>query len=392
MLFSLGEIFIKNSIIIPNKYERAFIYEAKKDGLIKYIDFGDCFDENEEYKEAEDALLKNNRIRQNLFQMILLYDNIIFPDMYPYYDCNALKIMDNFSIYSFEDLLEFDAINQDDHVLFAELLKPAITPIITKEITKYFPIRDNVHLKDIVSEIYDVALGIEKQFSNKIEKLLDLNKNIFNFKNIEYIRKMEELEAPSLIKEGRFFTDLFSLVLEYYNDLCWQLEISNKHDAYIINCDYQLAKIGCSHLEKNISTYLDAYKILKCECSKIMGNLPRMNNLREVFELKEKERHNIKNLQEVLSNLEHVLKNEGKEMAVEKASRDITKASEALSKGKKLSPVGKWTTLFSVPIGLAEMLIKGFPPVGLILSCVGTIEGVANEWLSRKNGWCEIIR
>lgn len=390
--FYLGELIVKNSIIIPRNYERAFIYEAKRDNLIRRIDFGDDFDKNDEYEDLEDAFLKNNRIRQNLFQMILLYDNIIFPDMDPTFDCSTLKSMDDFSIYSFQDLLEFDAIHQEGHVLFADHLKSAITPVITRDIKKYFSMRDNTPLKDIVSEIYDVTLGIEKRFSNKIEELIELNKFVFDLRHREYFRKMTELRAPSSINEDVFFTVCSGLVLTAYEDLCWQLEISNTNDAYIINCEYQLAKIGCNDREKNISDYLDAYKILKCECSKIMENLPKMNNLREVFELKEKRRHDVKNLREVLANLEYVLRTEGKEQAIEKASRDVTKASKALSIGKMLSPVGKWTTLFSVPIGVAEMLLKGVPPMGLAVSCLGTIDYIANERLKRKNGWCEIVR
>lgn len=381
---------MKNSIILPTKFEKIFMAEARKSDLIKHIDIGEDF---AEYDAWEDELYsKYHKSRQSLFQMILLYDELIIPSADPTYEYDKLLSNGNFSIYSFDDFVQYDPVHEEGHLQFAEYLKPVIIPVVTKELKKYFLIKDeNISYKKIASEIYDISLGIKNKINKNIDNIIELNKFFFDLKNQNYYKVMDELNAPSVINRDRFYTDLYQLIKVSYEQLCWQLDISSKRDAYIINCEYQLSKIGCDDYQKDINTYLESYKILKCECSKIIGNLPKMNDLYDVFELKEKRKNDIKNLREVMHQLEYTLKNEGREQAIINASNDVTKAAKALSKRNELSSVGKWTTLFSVPVGITEILC-GLPPIGIALSTVGAGVCITDQIVKNKNSWCEIVR
>lgn len=381
---------MKNSIIIPEKFEKIFMIEASKEGLISHIDIGENYRECDELER--ELYSRYHQTRQKVFQMLLLYDEIIFPDFDPTYEYENLQNEGNFSIYSLDDFLQYDPIHEEGHIEFSEHVKPAIIPKITKELKKYIILKDdNVSYKSIASEIYDIALGRSKKINNNVERILEVNKFMFDLQHQQYFKKMDELNAPSVINRNRFYTDLAQLVISSYERLCWQLEISSNRDAYIINCDYQLSKIGCDNYQKDISSYLNSYKILKYECSKIIGNLPKMNSLHDVFEMKEKRKNDIKNLNDVLEQLEYTLKNNGKEQTVIKASNEVKKASDALNKRNDLASVGKWTTLLSVPVSLAEILC-GLPPIGLSLSVIGTGTCIVDKIIKRRNGWCEIVR
>lgn len=381
---------MKNSIILPTKFENIFMIEARKSNLIKHIDIGEDLSRYDGWEEK--LYSKYHKARQNVFQMILLYDELIIPAADPTYEYDKLQDKDNFLIYSFDDYCQYDPIHEDGHIEFAEYLKPVIIPVITKELKKYFLIKDkSISYKSIASEIYDITLGLKKEINNNVDFIIEVNKFLYDLQHKDYFKKMNKLNAPSVINEDIFYTKLSQTILRSYTNICWQLDISSRQDAYIINCEYQLSKIGCGEYQKDVSAYLDSYKLLKCECSKIIGSLPKMNNLNDVFELKDKRKNDIKNLKEVLTHLEYVLKNEGKEQAVIKATNDVKKASESLAKRNELTTVGKWTTLFSVPVAIMEILC-GIPPIGLVLSTVGTGVCIADDILKKRNGWCEIVR
>lgn len=381
---------MKNSLIIPGKFEEIFMLEAKKSGLIKHIDVGVDTSEFDNWKEK--LFSRYYKSRQSLFQMILLYDDLIIPSADPEYDYSALNKRGNFSIYSFDDYLQYDPIHMESHAEFSHYLKPALIPHLAKELKEYFVYEEpKLRLAQVVSDLYDVILGLKDDLNKEVNEFLEFNKIIFDIRHMQYFRKMDELQAPSVINRNRFFTDITYLIISNYERLCWELEISTNKNAHIMNCEYKLAKIGYENFDTSINTYLESYKILRCELSKLIGTLPKLDSLDEVFELKEQRKSDINNLKEVLNQLEYVLKNEGKERAIIEASHDVQKAAESLSKRNKVASVGKWTTLFSVPISVLE-IAKGLPPIGLALSAIGTGVCVADEFFKKKGGWCEVVR
>ena len=363
--------------------------EARKSGLIKYVEFDADSYALDKY---EDEICKNHyKIRRNLFQMLLLFDELIIEFSDPRYDYHKIKEMGNFTIYPFDDFWYYNPLGEEENSLYAKYLKPAILPIIVRKIKHDIVHRGRISYKRIASELYDVVLGISKNLSSKVDEILHLNKKLWDLSHSNRIRKFEEIKAPQFMTKTWFYTYLMELIRSEYERLCWQLKISAEQDAYIINSEYKLSHIGCDIYEKNISTYMESYRILKCECAKLIGTLPHIESIEEAISLKEKRGHDIKNLREVLDNLENVLKNDGKESAIIKAANDVKKASSALSKRNRINKVGEWTTLFSIPVAVMEMLLGG-GVLGGILTAVGTGVYIIDKKVERDNNWCEIVR
>lgn len=384
---------MKNSIILPLNYEKVFMIEARKSGLIQHKEIPNAPDLSA-FDHYEDEVYKRYyKVKQNLFQMILLYDELIIQDSDPTFEYNEIENMGNFKIYPFDDFYYFDARQQENNVLYAEYLKPAILKVLKKELNHYFEISNNkkVSYNKMISELYDVIFGIQENISKNTVELLELNETAYKLKNRKNINRLKNLGLSDELSEGRFAMELASWITLFYDQLCWQLKISSEQDAYIVNSEFQLSKIGCGIYEENINTYMDAYKILRCECANIIETLPHMCSIEEAISLKEKRKNDIKNLREVISNLENVLRTEGREKAILEATRDVRKASSALSKCEKVNKIGKWTTLLSVPMGIAEMLLGGGIG-GFGLSIVGAATCLIDEKIKRNNSWCEIVR
>lgn len=374
---------MRNSIILPFNYEKIFVIEAKKSGLIKPKEICDDSSLSEIYHEDE-IYNRCYRTRQNLFQMILLYDELIMQDFDAAYDFNKINSFGHFKIYPFEDFYYFDAVNHEDNSLYAEYLKPAMLKCLKKGSKDFFESKNNkkVSYSKLISELYDYIFGVSDNISENAMQLLKLNEKKYELKY---------LDAPPEFTEMGFETELNAVFTGFYDLLCWELKISTEHEAYIVNSEFQLSKIGCDIYEENINTYLDAYKILKCECANIIGTLPHMCSIEDAILLKQKRKKDIKNLREVIDNLENVLRSEGREKAIIKAVEDVKKASTALSKCERVNRIGKWTTLFSVPVGVIEMLLGGGFG-GLGLSVIGTATCLIDEKIKKNNGWCEVIR
>lgn len=384
---------MKNSIILPLNYEKVFMMEARRSGLIKHKEIPNAPDLSA-FDYYEDEVYKRYyKVKQNLFQMIVLYDELIIQDSDPTFEYNEIENIGNFKIYPFDDFYYFDAKQQENNALYAEYLKPAILKLLKKDLKSYFPISNNrkVSYNKMISELYDFIFEIHDSISKNTMELLELNEIAYKLRNRKNINIMKNLNAPNILIEGRFVADIISWVRLYYDQLCWQLKISSEQDAYIVNSEFQLSKIGCNIYEENINTYMEAYQILKCECANIIGTLPHICSIEEAISLKEKRKNDIKNLREVISNLENVLRTEGREKAILEATKDVRKASSALSKCEKVNKIGKWTTLLSVPMGIAEMLLGGGIG-GFGLSVIGTATCLIDEKIKKNNSWCEIVR
>lgn len=384
---------MKNSIILPLNYEKIFMIEARKCGLIKHMDIYNNPDFYDIDKYEDELYKRYHKVKQNLFQMILLYDELIIQDSDPTYEYNKIENMGSFKIYPFDDFYNYNAKKQENNSIYAEYLKPAILAVLKKELKHYFEFGNNkkVSYNKMISELYDVFFEIRDNFSKDTMELIELNEMMYKLRHIKQINMLKNVGLPNEFAEERFAIELAGWFALFYNQLCWQLKISSEQDAYIVNSEFQLSKIGCDIYEENINTYMDAYKILKCECANIIGTLPHICSIEEAILLKEKRKNDIKNLREVIGNLENVLRNEGKEKAIIKATSDVRKASAALSKREKVNKIGMWTTLLSVPMGIAEMLLGGGIG-GLGLSVIGTSTCLIDEKIKRNNSWCEIVR
>lgn len=391
---------MRDAIILPHNYELLLIYEAERSGVIKqlYNPADELYDEydlaagKKYYQQLMDEKISD---KQNLFRMLLLFDDIILSNVTQDYAYDNLIKTGMFSIFYMEDALEADPIHQDGHIEYATYLKPAILPVFEDAVKPYFKYGQAVDgFSNFVSDLYDYIL-LKKEIPSKHYDFIKYNKALFDKKNIDNIRMLKSKfgDIPPCLTSRRFFSDISGLLCVLYESLCWQLEISSKKDAAIIDCDFELANIGCEEYVKDISGSMEEYNILKVECGKIIGELPQINSIQEVFQLKERRHRDIHNLKQELSGLEYEIRNGNSVKAVEKAAEDIRKASKALSKGHLVSRVTKWTNVFLIPIGIASMFISE-PQISIgagILSVVGRTSNFIETTIKDKNKWFEII-
>lgn len=168
------------------------------------------------------------------------------------------------------------------------------------------------------------------------------------------------------------------------------LDYANSRNANIINCEYQLAKIGCENTD--ISNMLTNYATIRLECKNIIGTLPRMNSLKDVLELKDKRHKEIFKLRQVLTEFENTVRHSGKRAAIEKVNRDIQLAVKDLNNSSSLfSKIGTWTTMLSVPVTVAEAMLHSPPIIGLPIGLLGTAALVDSK-IKEKNNWVHIMR
>ena len=133
---------MKSSIILPEKYEKIFMLEAQKVGLVKPIDFelyypGQGMDNCDDFEYLMKNYSKCHNARQQLFQMMLLYDDLVIPVSDPTYDYNELNNIGGCSLYSLDNFANFDPIHEEGHEQFAEYLKPVLLPSVKRYIRKY---------------------------------------------------------------------------------------------------------------------------------------------------------------------------------------------------------------------------------------------------------------
>ncbi len=390
---------MRQSIILSNDYEQLFLHEAEKNGLIELLpSYADELYDLDELKDAESFynLFLDSQVekRRNLFRIILLFDEIILPQAPENYNYQRLKDNGNFKIISFDDFYYDDPIHKDGHELYAQCLKPAILPLAEQRLSSYYKyIPKGTEYSAFISDLYDTVL-LRKRLPRKYNYLTKINKQYFDKRNSDYYEIADALNMPkNLRKEGRFFTDVAGLIITMYEDLCWQLQISSDNESTIMNCEYQLADIGCDSFSGNVKTATDAYKVLRVECGKALGSLPEVNSIQEVIRLKEKKRHELHSLRQELSRIEYELRNAGTTSAIEKAAKDISKASKALSYGCSAREVNKWTTRFLLPVSVATLFLQK-PEIAIgsgAITAIGQASTVVGDYLLQKNNWLELL-
>lgn len=390
---------MRQSIILSNEYEQLFLHEAQKSGLIELLpSYADKLYDSEKLKETEsfyNAWLDSQvEKKQNLLRIILLFDEIILPQAPGEYDYQRLKNNEGFKIIPFDDYYYDNPIQKEGHKQYAQYLKSAILPVAEKDLRSYFSIvPPNIEYSEFISDLYDTVL-LNKKLHNKYKEIVRINKKSFDLRNTAYFKRADLLELPEMLgQKRRFFTDVSGLIVVMFEDLCWQLQISSDNDSTIMNCDYQLANIGCESFDGELGPAADAYKILRVECGKALGTLPEVKSIQEVVRLKEMRRHDIHNLKQELSRLEYEIKNSGSISAVEKAATDISKASKALSVGNAVSKVTRWTTRFLLPLTVASLFLHR-PEVTFgsgVVTTIGLTTTAIGDFLSQKNNWLELL-
>ena len=368
--------------------------EARKSGYFKEIPYPDEVDwlsreESDNLYEEINGKIKRNKIN-NLFQMLLLYDNVTIPAFIEWDDYSKLEETGYIKINTYDNMREYmSSLHGNLDYEYGQYIKPALFNSIKKIINNFNYIKFENDEK-FTSIIYDLYLwskidvnNFQKMVSENI-LMLSLNANVFRNKVIEPVTFNNNIVMNYLLF-------LFNWLEVHVDNLLWDINLSYSYDAIILNNEYNIEKIG---LNQEISPKDDftTYRTLKVELKNLIGALPHADSLEEIFYLKDKHEKDIIRLRTVIDELEHVLREHGKEKMLIEASNNIKKASKELAKTDKLDGISKWATYLSVPTAIAETVLSLPPILGVGLGVAGTYTTKRKSNIEKKNNWLSVIR
>ena len=373
---------MRTAVILPRKYEGKLIYEAQKCGLAKKIDLPTPNALTNEQEESVNKYLysKLHVIKQKIFRMVLLFDEIIIPGIDPTNDYTGLEASGFFDFSTIDEYIQYGQKHNlyEDCVATSDYLKPALLPVLRKRLSSYY---DN-DIKDLskakfAENIYDtffteVESGGSVQ-TPKMRKAMQIARDRYSLsqKTLSVQQNMSDADRAIFSKFSTLDALLSGEIAYEYEYLNMLLDLSNERSANIVNCEYQLAKIGCS--DSDMSIMLDNYATIKVECKNMIGALPKLNSLLEVIDFKNKKRKEIARLRNVLSEFEDIVRTSGRDVAIKNIKHDAELAVRDLNRNiSTLAKIGCWTTILSVPITIAESMLHIPPVIGLPVGILGT--------------------
>lgn len=367
---------MRDKIIIPDSYNDLLVFEARKEGLISSV--SGVFDnatheENFLQKWGEESRAYANQ-KQHLFQLLLLYGEIILPNSIPVFDYTNLR---EFGINT--HFLQFEAGIQalvEDTNDCKDILRPAIIPRI-----EYI-------IKDSLPEQYKGNRKGIKTIAECVYHLVVMNEE-------GVYEKLNEEEKVLLLLMHPHMDEILEVAQLSYSELCWLLDTSVSQDAYIYNSKYKLEKLGVTDIPS--SSGLQAYRILKCEYGKLFQELPGFSSLKDVLDIRSKKKDELQALRREINRLEEVICGGCNEKSIQMAIEDINNASKAVNKGLgTINMVGSITTVMGLPVSIIPEIISTSSPLfsklGIGISALGVMSLYASKISKQKNGWIEIIR
>jgi len=389
-----------NNIIISNWYETLLVNEMVKSQYGNFYTFEEMFPDMPKDPLKEDCSFDDiyhiNRDQdkvQDLLQMYLIYQKVIFPTLREDYNLSELVQMGEVEYETYEssrEQLGFTKLLPEIDYHYACYLKPLIVEQLKAHRT-IFSNTKNYTLEQCCSITYDYFYpnpeDSKKNQNNEAIFLQIVDENVKNYYNI--YRK--SLAISGIDPHRDFLSSLLGNVKNSVEDLCWQFELSAKYNCPIMQNTYNFDKIKyIGNLECNQS--FEAFTLLRIECKNIFGELPHLQSFDEAIRLKKQKKHELRALRQELTRLEYTLKEEGREKAVEQAARDVHKASKSLNKSCPLRTVSKWTQYLAVPVGFAELYLQLPPYIGLTVEAIGQIGEQFADKKNKSNNWVELFR
>lgn len=384
---------MRNNLILNNEYQYILLREARKSGYFEQIPYPEGVDwlSREEADEIEQSIRKiGKRKINNLFQMILLYDNITIPTFIDWDDYSKLKETGYIKIYTYDDMQNYmSKYFEDFDYNDAQNIKPALITSIKKIISNYnyCKIENDTRFASIIYDLYVWSKIDIYQYNKLIAEninMLSTNAYIFDNKTIAQVK----FDQNIIINYLQFLFDWLEVNVD---NLLWDINLSNSYNGIILNSEYNIDKIGL-HQEEKPKEDIAVYRTLKAELSEIIGALPHADSLTEIFYMKEKYRNEIKRLRSVIDELEYILREFGRKKMIESAISDIKKASKELEKIDKLDKVSKWTTYLSIPITVAETVLSIPPVTGITLGVLGVYATTKTNNIKKRNNWISVVR
>lgn len=331
---------------------------------------------------------------QDLFQMFIIYEKVIFPAVDPNYNLDELLLTGHIEYDTYDDMekkLDFKQRIPEIDYPFSQYLKPLIIDSLCEGHRSFFKNTKDYTLKECCSIAYDYCYPdvknktYTKNNRNLFSKILDENLDDFKFRN------QKSINATGLSAEKSQMLYITSDIASSVEILTYELQLSSEHDCPIIQSHFDFNKISYFGNMYNHITR-DAYVLLKIECRNILGELPYIESFTQALSIKNKKKNEIKNLRSVLIELNYVLKEEGQEKAITKIVKDIHKAQLELTKGNPYKKVAKWTQFIAVPIAAAETLLQSQTFFGISIEAIGQLVEIIPEVKRRQNNWLEVFR
>ena len=188
-----------------------------------------------------------------------------------------------------------------------------------------------------------------------------------------------------------YLQEMIQIFAVHVEALLWDMKLSSEYNATIVNTYYRIEKLGYNHAQK-LKDRDSIYNTLKIELSNYLGYMPKFESFHDVLRIKDKQRQDIKRLQNVISELEATLVECGNEKMITQAVNNVSKANKELLRLKQYEKVSKWTTYLSIPIAVSEIVMQLPPILGMSLAGIGTSATLKAEHSKKQSGWVSVIR
>ena len=415
-----------NTILINIKYDPTTkkVYEMSQDD--SYLPHF-----HEEYNQKR----RDPKKEQQLYQLLLLYDEVIFS--YPSlmgdaYDLTELKktgsitYLESSDYYNRTDI--HNALENIDYD-FSQYLKPGIFEQLKEKLTsEYKRVNRNYSLNIFTSILYELFYSKDKDailafvlgeysrddfthllqgldiinedekendcFEDKItqESVGQIRAFLANYRNYVDPNNTAPFYSHESAKNGFGYNDFLAgdIINPIVSSVLIDLDLSTKYSIDILNPQYSIEKLGCK--KQNISNIDDAYGTLKIMCSKYISQFVELSSIQETLDFKEKNSVSIKRLQTVFGELLDVLVNDGRESMIKKATEDIRKASRDLNIGKTLTEIDTWTTYITLPVTTIEGIFSMPPVMSASLGLYALSSLLIKKHIQNRNNWVTVIR
>lgn len=397
-----------SNVLLPESFSEILIGIAEREHLIRgdkdsqeAISFindikeeDPLFNEEEYWRFAYPKIRRNRRKEQQFFQMLFLYDNVLFsdPTFELQYDYTELKKVPGITYLEEEKMSKRIYLGEDQQLdfNFAQYIKPAVIHNVKNNIKSFYRIREEgLSEYRFASILYDVVYSKKEDLNRliktnpKFEKAVYLNKLRYDIKR--------EMKFPNSIPiDGEFYTALTGLVIQSVEPVLRDFTLYEELDTIILNPAYSIEKLGTN--AGCIEEITDAYGTLKVECSKVINLLPEFKSIQDTLEFKETHSADVKRLSSVIEELLEVLKSSGKSTMIEKAASDVRKAVSEINRGRSLTTVDKWATFLALPASILEFYYS-IPPIASIpLGVYGVSSFLKHKHIANRNNWIRIVR
>lgn len=166
------------------------------------------------------------------------------------------------------------------------------------------------------------------------------------------------------------------------------IRIASSNNASIATpSDPQFDQIGL----ESVKSSLKSYAVLRIELSSVLGELPRMNSLRDAIDIRRNETNALMDLRGHVKDLTNFIVS-GTDVSMSKAAAEkASQVASVLSTSRKSTTISKWSTYVGVPISVAELIV-GIPVGGIAIGIAGAMGQFWSQHIEDKSRWTTLVR